>query len=147
MLSSFMQVQTISSALRCTIRPGVSLSHMLLSCCRSHYSLCLLFCRAFPAGQGNPYKLSVVPRSQVKGQAHWSISATGICHIDSDHAAVFVPSGMHRLYRLMLLYVPEIPCIDIHCTDSVAQQSLQANGCGSCPCMSSCLPNGYVKPG
>lgn len=69
---------------------------------RSRYSLCLLFCRAFSAGQGNPYKLSVVPRSQVKGQQHWSISATGVCHIDSDHAAVFVPSGIGWCFCLCI---------------------------------------------
>lgn len=108
MSSSFTQAQTMSSALRCTTRPGVPLSQMLLCCCGTCYSLGLLFCRAFSAGQGNPYKLSVVPRSQVKGQEHWSISATGICHIDSDHAAVFVPAGKHKMYRFELLFVLEI---------------------------------------
>ena len=92
-LFSFMQQQTINFASRCTILPGDA--HMLLcSAAEAPYTdICLLFCRAFSAGHGNPYKLSIVPRSQVKGQEHWSISATGICHIGSDHAAVFVPSG------------------------------------------------------
>ena len=94
-LSTFMQVQTISSALRFTIRPGNSILYILsfFAAKAPRASLCLLFCRAFSAGQGNPYKLSLVPKSKVKGQEHWSISATGICHIGSDHAAVFVPSG------------------------------------------------------
>ncbi|KAL3139690.1 hypothetical protein ABBQ38_004001 [Trebouxia sp. C0009 RCD-2024] len=71
--------------------------------------------RAFSAGQGNPYKLSIVPRSRVKGQEHWSISATGVCHIGPDHAAVFIPSGkFHTVSTLMVnsgLCAPEVPAL------------------------------------
>ncbi|KAL0028497.1 hypothetical protein WJX77_010302 [Trebouxia sp. C0004] len=49
--------------------------------------------RTFQSGHGNPYELSLAPKNKIKGQDHWSISASGICRVGSDHAVDFVPSG------------------------------------------------------
>ncbi|KAA6424307.1 MAG: hypothetical protein FRX49_05519 [Trebouxia sp. A1-2] len=49
--------------------------------------------RTLQSGHGNPYELSLAPKNRIKGQDHWSISASGICSVGSDHAVDFVPSG------------------------------------------------------
>lgn len=51
-------------------------------------------CRKFEAGHGNPYELSLVPKSKIRGQDHWSISASGVCRVGADSTVDFVPSGM-----------------------------------------------------
>lgn len=46
-----------------------------------------------PSAGGNPYTLTVVPKDRVNGRDHFSISATGVCRIGSDHTVDIIPSG------------------------------------------------------
>lgn len=66
MLSSFMQVQTTSSALRCTIRPGVSFSQMLLCCCRT--SIAFVACIAEPFQLDKATRTSCLLCQEVKSR-------------------------------------------------------------------------------
>lgn len=58
----------------------------------------------------SPYSLTVLPHDRIKGQEHFSISATGVCCLAPDHATSFTQAGRPlRTQQQMLLMVQLTP--------------------------------------